>query len=91
MAPRLARSRGESAAEAKQQAQAMRQLIELRRKVESECDYVGPSFAEEARKIHYGESEKRGIYGEATDEQTKSLADEGIDVARIPWVPRSDA
>ncbi len=65
-------------------------LQKLRADVEQNCDYVGPGFAEEARRIHRGESEKRGIYGESTPEQAEALADEGIEVARIPWVPRAD-
>ena len=65
-------------------------LQRLRSEVEKNCDYVGPEFAEEARKIHRGESDKRGIYGETTPEQAESLAEEGIEVARIPWVPRAD-
>ena len=73
-------------------ATAMRQhLQEVRSKVEANCDYVGDKFADEARKIHYGETEARGIYGEATDEQHQDLVDEGVEVARIPWLPRSDA
>lgn len=66
-------------------------LRQLRAEVEKRCDYVGPDFAEEARRIHKGESDRRGIYGETTPEQAEALADEGIDVARIPWVPLSDA
>lgn len=62
----------------------------LRADVEKNCDYVGPEFAAEARKIHRGESEKRGIYGETTPDQAEALADEGIEVAAIPWVPRAD-
>ena len=65
-------------------------LQRMRAEVEKHCDYVGPQFAEEARKMHRGESEKRGIYGETTPEQAESLADEGIEVSRIPWVPRAD-
>ena len=65
-------------------------LQRVRAEVEKSCDYVGPQFAEEARKIHRGESERRGIYGEATPDQAESLADEGIEVARIPWVPRAE-
>jgi len=65
-------------------------LQRLRAEVEKNCDYVGPAFADEARKIHRGESEKRGIYGETTPEQAEALADEGIEVARVPWVPRAD-
>jgi hypothetical protein len=66
-------------------------LQELRQFVESNCDYVGPKFAEEARKIHYGEVEKRGIYGEATPDEAKELADEDIEVHAIPWPDRGDA
>lgn len=66
-------------------------LRKLRETVESNCDYVGPRFPEEARAIHYGEREMRAIYGEASDEEAKDLAEEGIEVARIPWLPRSDA
>jgi hypothetical protein len=66
-------------------------LQHLRSEVERNCDYVGPQFAEEARKIHRGETEARGIYGEATPEQTEALADEGIEVGKIPWVPLADS
>jgi hypothetical protein len=65
-------------------------LQRLRAEVEKNCDYVGPDFAAEARKIHYGESERRGIYGETTPDQAQTLADEGIEVASIPWVSRAD-
>ncbi len=65
-------------------------LQRVRAEVERSSDYVGPEFAEEARRIHRGESEKRSIYGESTPEQAESLAEEGIEVARIPWVPRAD-
>ena len=65
-------------------------LQEMRQHVEANCDYVGPRFAEEARRIHRGEADARGIYGEATDTESQELADEGIEVARIP-VPPSDA
>ena len=65
-------------------------LQRLRAEVERNCEDVGADFAQEARRIHRGESEHRGIYGEATPEQAEALADEGIEVARIPWVPRAD-
>lgn len=67
-----------------------RMLAEIRTYVEENCEHVGDRFAEEARRIHYGESEARGIYGDATDEQAKELAEEDIPVARLPW-PRRDA
>lgn len=65
-------------------------LQKLRSEVERHCDPVGDRFADEARAIHRGESPVRGIYGESTPEQAEALADEGIEVARIPWVPRAD-
>ena len=65
-------------------------LLELRKHVESNCDYVGDQFAEEARKIHYGETEERGIYGEASDTEAEALQEEGIEVGRIPWLPRTN-
>jgi hypothetical protein len=72
-------------------AEMRKALLEMRRQVESNCDYVGGKFAEEARKIHEGEAEARGIYGEATDAEHQELIEDGIEVARIPWVPRGDA
>ncbi len=92
MAPRIARSKGERAAdEAKQAAAAMKALAAIREHVEKNADYVGDQFAEEARKIHYGETDKRNIYGEASKDEAKELVEEGIDVAVIPWLPRGDA
>lgn len=74
------------------QAQALRrQLLELRRQVEANCDYVGPRFAEEARRMHYGESDPRGIYGESSPQEAEALAEEGIAVARLPWIEAGDA
>jgi hypothetical protein len=69
----------------------MRAMLQrMRAEVEKRCDYVGPTFADEARKIHRGEAEPRSIYGETTPEQAETLSDEGIDFSRIPWVPRAD-
>jgi hypothetical protein len=65
-------------------------LQKLRAEVEQNCDYVGDEFADEARRIHKGESTRRGIYGETTPDQAEALAEDGIAVARIPWVPRAD-
>ncbi len=72
-------------------AMAVSALRELRRQVEENCDYVGPRFAEEARKIHYGEVPRHGIYGEATPDEQRELIDEGIEVTTIPWLPTTDA
>lgn len=56
----------------------------LRRYVQENAEYVGPKFAEEARKIHYGESVDRHIYGETTMEEAQELVEEGVDVAPLP-------
>ena len=92
MAPRIGKSDREVAKKAAEHAKRYAAFAsEVRRHVEDNCDYVGPDFAEEARKIHYGEADTRGIYGEASDDDAKSLDDEGIEVQRIPWAPREDA
>jgi hypothetical protein len=100
------------------QAAVMAMLRDARRQVEARCEYVGDRFAEEARKIHYGEADitgasadaadgdgdgeapsdpadeatgdktgRRGIYGEASPDEVEALADEGIEIGRVPWVP----
>ncbi len=78
-------------AETAKAAEALRALRGLRRKVEDNFDYVGPQFAEEARKIHYGESDAHNIYGETSDREAKELRDEGVTFTRIPWAPRQDS
>ena len=89
MAPNIARSRKKGPPLTPAQMRAA--LVELRRQVESNCDYVGERFAEEARKIHYGEADPHGIYGEATDDESRELKEEGISFGRVPWIPSTDA
>ncbi len=103
MAPRLGRSRGEVSPPVPAPtppamperpptpAEFRRALQQMRRYVETNCEHVGPRFADVARKIHKGDAPARGIYGEATDSESEALADDGIEVARIPWVPTNDA
>jgi hypothetical protein len=69
------------------QKQALAQLKAMAEKVRENADYVGDKFAEEARKIHFGESDPRGIYGEATLEEAKSLAEDGVEFMPIPSFP----
>ena len=66
---------------------ALAELRQLRQKITKECRNVGDNFAEEARKIHYGEAEAEGIYGQATREERESLKDEGIEIFDMPWLP----
>ncbi|WP_421995135.1 DUF1178 family protein [Roseococcus sp.] len=89
-APAKAPSDGPHHAAGPMPAQVMALLQRMRQEVENNCDYVGPEFAKEARRIHDGEAEMRGIFGEASDEEAEALRDDGIDIARLPWVPRSD-
>jgi hypothetical protein len=74
-----------------QAAETMRLWRRVQNYIEKNFDHVGPRFAEEARKMHHGEAEKRSIYGEASRAEAKELRDEGIDVNQIPWLPRHDA
>ena len=60
---------------------------QVRRHVESNFDYVGDRFAKEARDIHEGRSQERGIYGEATPAQVRSLREDGVGVAPLPPAP----
>lgn len=92
-APRIGKGvAGDHEAAAKVRAsEYMKALHRLHRQVEENCDYVGDRFAEEARLIHYGEIEERGIYGEATNEEAEALHDEGVPFTAIPWPRRKDA
>ncbi|HTP75379.1 MAG TPA: DUF1178 family protein [Rhizomicrobium sp.] len=83
MAPAVSGAKKSTVTDA--EAKKMRQFMTgLRKYVQENADYVGPKFAEEARKIHHGESEDRHIYGEATLEEAKELVEEGVDVAPLP-------
>ncbi|MCG6857116.1 MAG: DUF1178 family protein [Salaquimonas sp.] len=63
------------------------QMRELKEKLLSQAENVGERFSEEARKIHYGETEQRGIYGKATLDEATELAEEGIDFLPLPDLP----
>lgn len=93
MAPRIVKSQQSDVShESRAREVAERILeaaVEMRKEVEENCDYVGDQFADEARKIHYGEADERGIYGEASDEETQKLDDEGIDVIKLPNVRKN--
>lgn len=66
----------------------LRQFMAGYRKfIEANAEYVGPNFPEEARKIHYGETEERHIYGESTLRQARELIEEGIEIAPVPPDP----
>jgi hypothetical protein len=65
-------------------------LQRMRADIEKNCEYVGPHFASEVRRMAGRAEPARPIYGEATPAEAEALAEDGIDVARIPWVPRAE-
>ena len=67
-----------------------KQLIQLRKYVEKNFDFVGKDFCKKVREIYYDKKNKKAIYGTATDEERRDLADEGIDLLSIPWVNKEN-
>ncbi len=65
----------------------MEAMGKVRAHVENNFDYVGDTFAREARDIHEGKSEERGIYGEASPAEVKALVEDGVPVAPLPPAP----
>ena len=70
-----------------EQKQALAKLREFAQKARENSDNVGEKFAEEARKIHFGETEARGIYGEATIEEARELVEDGVEFMPLPVFP----
>lgn len=89
MAPAVAGSTRRNADEnpAAKRAVMMEVMGKVRAHVEANFDYVGDSFATEARAIHEGKSEERGIYGEATPKEVKDLVADGVPIAPLPPEP----
>jgi hypothetical protein len=88
MAPALAGvGRDVAAGEGGMRAMMMEAMGRLRRHVEANFDFVGDSFAAEARAIHEGRSEERGIYGHATPAEVRSLVADGVPIAPLPPDP----
>ena len=91
MAPAVAGTKAQKAApaadETRTRAMVMEAMGQIRRHVEDNFDNVGDAFAKEARAIHEGKSEERGIYGEATPAEVKALVEDGVPVAPLPPEP----
>lgn len=91
MAPAVAGTKAQRSAEPavdpKMSEMMMTAMGEVRRHVEENFDYVGDAFAKEARAIHEGKSEDRGIYGEASPSEVKALVEDGVKVAPLPPGP----
>jgi hypothetical protein len=89
MAPAVAgtRRRSQDQTPAQTQAMMMEAMGRIRRHVEDNFDDVGDAFASEARAIHEGRSEDRGIYGQATSQEVRDLVEDGVPVAPMPPEP----
>ncbi|MFN3744748.1 MAG: DUF1178 family protein [Hyphomicrobiaceae bacterium] len=70
-----------------EQRKLLAQMRQLRDEMLAKSDYVGPRFAEEARRIHNEEAPARGIHGEATPEEVAELKEEGVEVYPVPILP----
>tara|TARA_B100000579_G_scaffold388426_1_gene361536 strand:- start:56 stop:478 length:423 start_codon:yes stop_codon:yes gene_type:complete len=66
------------------------ELLKIRKYIEKNCKNVGDNFAQEARNIYYDKKTSTGIYGKASPEETSELKEEGIEVATIPWVDKTE-
>lgn len=88
MAPSVVTSKGRAKRAPGPSREVMMEMASrVRRHVEDNFDYVGDAFAREARAIHEGRSEERGIYGEATPKEARALVEDGVPVAPLPQVP----
>jgi len=90
MAPNLFSKTNKILKNTKLKKKMKKQLLNLRKYIEKNCKNVGDNFPHEVRSIHYDKKTSEGIYGTATSEETAELIDEGIDVATIPWVNKSE-
>jgi hypothetical protein len=86
-APEKAQEKASVAMISPQEQELRSKLKELREHLTKNADHVGPKFPEEARKMHYGEAKHRSIYGEASPEDAKALAEEGIEFHPLPILP----
>jgi len=84
MSPNL--SSKSNAKKLKSKKTVINNINKYRKIIEKNFDYVGDNFTEEAKKIKYGESKDRPIYGEASIEEAKELMEEEISVIPLPWV-----
>ena len=90
MAPNLPSKSNKIFKRTKLERNIKKQLLDVRKYIEKNCKNVGENFTREARSIHYDKKTSQGIYGKATPEETSELLEEGIEVATIPWINKSE-
>ncbi|WP_224825206.1 DUF1178 family protein [Cognatishimia sp. MH4019] len=87
MAPRVSAARDDDAPLSAPASPAEQAVAEMRKHVEENADYVGKSFAKEAREIHDGSAPDRAIYGEANAKEARALIEDGVPVVPLPFNP----
>ena len=65
-------------------------LIQLRKYIENNFDYVGKDFSKKVREVYYDNKKEKAIYGTTTPEEREELAEEGIDLLSIPWISKDN-
>ena len=90
MAPNLSSKSNKISKKNKLEKNIKKQLLNFRKYIEKNCKNVGKDFSREARSIHYEKKTSQGIYGKATAKEATELLEEGIEVATIPWVDKSE-
>ena len=93
MAPSVSTSRKKDnkPSELEKKSKLKNDILELKKKIEANSEYVGNNFANEARSMYLGETPERSIYGEAKTDDAKKLIDDGIPVMPLPFLPAKKA
>ena len=93
MAPSVSTSRKKynKPQELEKKSKIKNDILELKKKIEANSEYVGNNFANEARSMYLGETPERSIYGEAKTDDAKKLIDDGIPVMPLPFLPAKKA
>ena len=93
MAPSVSTSRKKDnkPSELEKKSKLKNDILELKKKIEANSEYVGNNFANEARSMYLGETPERSIYGEAKTDDAKKLIDDGIPVMPLPFLPAKRA
>jgi len=90
MAPNLFKKSNTISKKTNKEKNIAEKLLSLKKYIEQNCKDVGKNFPQEARNIHYDKKTSKGIYGKATPQETAELLDEGIEVATIPWIKKTE-
>ena len=67
-----------------------KKLIQLRRYIEKNFDYVGKDFSKKVREIYYDKKNNKAIYGTTSPKEREELAEEGIELLSIPWINKDN-